>query len=73
MAQKSKKAVNKNQTTAARAAEKSARDNRPTKRVCESEKCPTPGQPILAKDLCPVVTAPKRRTLFFHKNCWDKR
>lgn len=74
MAQK-KKGTSKNQSagTAARAAEQAALANRPTSHICMSEKCPTPGQRILQKDLLTAVAAPKRRKVYMHRRCWDNR
>lgn len=65
------KKTSKNQTAGARAAEKAALENRPTKHVCMSASCPTPGASILLKDLVTAVSAPKRRKLYYHRNCWS--
>jgi hypothetical protein len=67
------KKPSKNQTAGIRAAEKAALENHPTSHVCMSDKCPTPGERILLKDLLTAVAAPKRRKLYYHRRCWDNR
>jgi hypothetical protein len=67
------KKPSKNQTAGNRAAEKAALANHPTRHLCMSERCPTPGQAILLKDLLTAVAAPRRRKLYFHRSCWDNR
>lgn len=66
-----KKKPSKNQTAGTRAAEKAALENRPTRHICVADHCPKPGSPILLKDLVTAVTAPKRRKLHYHRECWS--
>jgi hypothetical protein len=64
---------NKNQTAAERARLKEALGAQLTDHICASPNCPTPQDRILVRDLYPVVTtAPRRRTLFYHKACGPK-
>ena len=64
---------NKNQTAAERARLKEALGAQLTDHVCASPACPSPGEPIIQKELYPVVTlAPRHRTVFYHKACGPK-
>ena len=60
---------NKNQTAAERARLREVIGAQPSNRFCAAANCPTKNQPILKKDLYPIVMAYPRRTLFYHKNC----
>ncbi len=64
---------NKNQTAAERARMKEILGAQLSTHRCVSSSCPTPSDPILMRDLFPVVTlAPRRRTVFYHKACGPK-
>lgn len=63
------KKASKNARTSAQSAEQSALQNRPTKHFCKSPKCPTPGEPILLKDLQPAGE-PRKPMSMFHKSCY---
>ena len=60
---------NKNQTAAERARLREVIGAQPSNRFCAAGSCPSKSEPILKKDLYPIVMAYPRRTLFFHKNC----
>ncbi len=59
----------KNTKTATQAAELSALQNRPTRHLCMSPKCPTPRDAILLKDLQPAGE-PKKSMKMYHKACY---
>jgi hypothetical protein len=64
---------NKNQTAAERARMKEALGAQYSRHVCASSSCPNPGEPIVMRDLYPVVTmVPRRKTVFYHKACGPK-
>ena len=64
---------NKNQTAAERARLKEALGALTTTHTCASPACPSPGQPIVQRDLYSIVVAPPRRkTVFYHKTCGPK-
>ncbi|MCC7105372.1 MAG: hypothetical protein IT307_09540 [Chloroflexi bacterium] len=61
---------NKNQTAQERARLREIIGAQASARYCASPKCPTGQQPILNKDLYPVVRAyPRKQTVFYHRAC----
>ena len=60
---------NKNQTAQERARLRETVGSQGSGRFCASTSCPTKAQPILKKDLYPVVMAYPRRTVFYHRSC----
>ena len=60
---------NKNQTAQERARLRETVGSQGSGRFCASRSCPTKAEPILKKDLYPVVMAYPRRTVFYHRSC----
>ncbi len=64
---------NKNQTAAERARARETAGVIPTTHECAAPNCPHPHDPILMKDLYPVVSVvPRRHTVFYHRACGPK-
>jgi hypothetical protein len=64
---------NKNQTAAERARLKELLGAQQSTHICASPSCPSPNDPIIMRELYPVVTlAPRRRTVFYHRACGPK-
>ena len=60
---------NKNQTAQERARLREITGAMASSRYCSAGTCPTKEEPILKKDLYPVVMAYPRRTVFYHRSC----
>ena len=60
---------NKNQTAQERARLREVIGAQASNRFCAAQTCPTKDQPILKKDLYPIVMAYPRRTVYYHRNC----
>jgi hypothetical protein len=61
---------NKNQTAMERARIKEALGAQPSRHLCVSPNCPSPGKPITMGELYPVLMlTPRRHTVFFHRTC----
>jgi hypothetical protein len=60
---------NKNQTAQERARLRELIGSQASNRFCAAGSCPTKGQPILKKDLYPIVMAYPRRTVYYHRAC----
>ena len=60
---------NKNQTAQERARLRELIGAQASNRFCAAQSCPTKDQPILKKDLYPIVMAYPRRTVYYHRNC----
>ena len=60
---------NKNQTAQERARLREVIGAQASGRYCSAAACPTKDQPILKKDLYPIVMAYPRRTMFYHRSC----
>ncbi len=60
---------NKNQTAQERARLREVIGAQASGRYCSATACPTKDQPILKKDLYPIVMAYPRRTMFYHRSC----
>jgi hypothetical protein len=60
---------NKNQTAQERARLRETLGAQASNRFCSAGTCPSKEQPILKKDLYPIVMAYPRRTVFYHRSC----
>ena len=60
---------NKNQTAQERARLREVTGAQVSGRYCSASSCPTKQEPILKKDLYPIVMAYPRRTVFYHRSC----
>ena len=60
---------NKNQTAQERARLRELIGAQTSNRFCAAQTCPTKDQPILKKDLYPIVMAYPRRTVYYHRAC----
>jgi hypothetical protein len=60
---------NKNQTAQERARLRETVGAVASGRFCSAANCPTRAEPILKKDLYPIVMAYPRRTVFYHRSC----
>ena len=60
---------NKNQTAQERARLRETVGAQASTRYCSANGCPTREEPILKKDLYPIVMAYPRRTVFYHRSC----
>ena len=60
---------NKNQTAQERARLREAVGAQASTRYCAASSCSSKDEPILKKDLYPIVMAYPRRTVFYHRNC----
>ena len=60
---------NKNQTAQERARLRELIGAQASNRFCAAQSCPTKDQPILKKDLYPIVMAYPRRTVYYHRAC----
>ena len=60
---------NKNQTAQERARMREIVGAQSSERFCASATCTSKDEPILKKDLFPIVMAYPRRTVFYHRSC----
>jgi hypothetical protein len=60
---------NKNQTAQERARLRELIGAQTSNRFCAAGTCPTKDQPILKKDLYPIVMAYPRKTVYYHRSC----
>jgi hypothetical protein len=60
---------NKNQTAQERARLREATGAQTSGRFCAAAGCTSKSEPILKRDLYPIVMAYPRKTVFFHRSC----